>query len=259
VLWPPGQLKHLAVELECPSTGTAARRELAGARALRPLPMPAASADPSAPDTVQVELVSSPVGLDARQLYVTWAFGGMAGLRAPPGALMDAAQVTILDAQTSAEVWTSGWTAVTRPALAIDTGDALVSDHVYLVVVSVKAGSSAGRNSSATAFSTGLLAQSDWQAQWIKGGNIFRKPVSVGPGVARASAFISACQYYELYVDGQRVGANVLDVGWTNFDTNRSYTAYALDPAIFSHGCHEIGGPRERERERERENKKINK
>jgi hypothetical protein len=44
----------------------------------------------------------------------------------------------------------------------------------------------------------------------------------------RVSIFVSACQYYELFFDGARVGDHELDVVWTRFDRNRSYGAYSV-------------------------------
>jgi hypothetical protein len=41
--------------------------------------------------------------------------------------------------------------------------------------------------------------------------------------VGRVSIYVSACQYYELFLDGSRVGDHELDVVWTRFDRNRSY------------------------------------
>ena len=50
-----------------------------------------------------------------------------------------------------------------------------------------------------------------------------RKEWEVAGRVTRATVFVAACQYYELWLDGERVGLNRLDSPWTNFYTNRSY------------------------------------
>ena len=41
----------------------------------------------------------------------------------------------------------------------------------------------------------------------------YRPPASLSVG--RVSAFVSACQYYLLFLDGKRVGDHELDVAWT--------------------------------------------
>ena len=55
------------------------------------------------------------------------------------------------------------------------------------------------------------------------------------------SVFVSACQYYILYLDGSRVGDHELDVVWTKFGENRSYASYSLDPSLFGAGKHALG------------------
>ena len=60
-------------------------------------------------------------------------------------------------------------------------------------------------------------------------------------GFSRVSVFVSACQYYLLYLDGQRVGDRELDVVWTKFAENRSYSSYSLSPTLFTPGKHVVG------------------
>jgi alpha-L-rhamnosidase len=99
-------------------------------------------------------------------------------------------------------------------------------------------------------FSTGLLAQSDWgAAQWIIGGALFRHAFEIADtdainsagAITRVSLFVSACQYYVLYLDGIRIGDHELDVVWTKFAENRSYATYSLDPALLAPGKHALG------------------
>lgn len=80
--------------------------------------------------------------------------------------------------------------------------------------------------SETAAFHTGLLHPSDWKAQWIGGGNEFRKQFRLAGPVARARAFVSAMGNYELCVNGRRVGDHVLDPAWTDFGKRALYSAY---------------------------------
>jgi alpha-L-rhamnosidase len=75
-------------------------------------------------------------------------------------------------------------------------------------------------------FHTGLLDSSDWKAQWIGGGNEFRKQFRIAEPVARARAFVTAMGNYELYVNGRRVGDDMLDPAWTEFSKRVLYSAY---------------------------------
>jgi hypothetical protein len=68
-----------------------------------------------------------------------------------------------------------------------------------------------------------------------------RKDFSVDGTVARASIFVSACQYYQLYLDGQLIGDQKLDVGWTSFKTNRTYATHNIATSKLSAGEHTLG------------------
>ena len=65
--------------------------------------------------------------------------------------------------------------------------------------------------------------------------------VAGNAGAGRVSLFVSACQYYVLFLDGKRVGDHLLDVVWTKFAENRSYATYELDPTLLAPGKHALG------------------
>jgi len=46
--------------------------------------------------------------------------------------------------------------------------------------------------------------------------------------LARAICHISGVGYYELYINGQKVGNNVLDVGWTSWNQSVLYSTYDI-------------------------------
>jgi alpha-L-rhamnosidase len=119
----------------------------------------------------------------------------------------------------------------------------LRSDRTYVWSVRTKnaAGITTPWATTPGRFTTGILAQEEWQAKWIRGGTQMRKDFKVAGSVARASIFVSACQYYELYVDGKRIGEQKLDVGWTSFKTNRSYATHDIAPSLLLAGDHTLG------------------
>lgn len=72
----------------------------------------------------------------------------------------------------------------------------------------------------------GLLKPSDWQAQWITaaktdGAPLLRKAFTLKRGVKRAKAFVTAGGFFELYVNGQRVGEDYLVPNLTNYSTRK--------------------------------------
>lgn len=84
---------------------------------------------------------------------------------------------------------------------------------------------------SETAFwEMGLLNKSDWKAKWIgspeldswKGQELlsplFRKEFQADKKIKRACAYISGLGYYELYINGKKVGDHQLSPNQTNYD-----------------------------------------
>lgn len=72
----------------------------------------------------------------------------------------------------------------------------------------------------------GLLQPSDWKARWIKsqqqeGAPLFRKSFMLKRKIRQAKAFVTAGGYFELYLNGERVGEDYLVPNFTNFTTRQ--------------------------------------
>lgn len=81
-------------------------------------------------------------------------------------------------------------------------------------------------------WSMGLLEPSDWKAQWISNTEdiypdstltyaapYFRKEFSITKKIKRAVAYVCGLGFYEMYLNGYRVGDQVLAPAVTNYDT----------------------------------------
>ncbi len=97
----------------------------------------------------------------------------------------------------------------------------------------------------------GKLGADAWEAQWISDSRpqpqtreeqfdvnpapLFRKAFEVsGKKIKRARVYVSGLGYYELYLNGDRVGDHVLDPGWTNYDKRVYYAVYDVTGQIAS-------------------------
>ena len=75
----------------------------------------------------------------------------------------------------------------------------------------------AGPYSRPATFETGLLEAADWKAQWIAAPDrqtsapLLRKVFTLDQAVKRARVYVSGLGYYELHVNGRKVGDHVLD------------------------------------------------
>ena len=88
----------------------------------------------------------------------------------------------------------------------------------------------------------GLMSVADWQAQWLNDGKdnpkkdedfykddpapLFRKQFIIAKKVARARLYISGLGYYEASLNGQRIGDQMLDPGWTQYAERILYSTF---------------------------------
>jgi len=148
-----------------------------------------------------------------------------------------------------ADLWDSGKIG-SRESLNIEyAGRPLVSgERVWWAVRVWDAHGNASPMSSTASFETGLLSPSDWQAQWIQRkpevieskqdlfndhpAPLLRKEFSLDKKVVRARAYVSGLGYYELRLNGQRVGDRVLDPGWTSYAKRVLYSSYDVTAQV---------------------------
>ncbi len=94
----------------------------------------------------------------------------------------------------------------------------------------------------------GLLAPADWRAAWITRKRteplseqklfeddpapLFRKEFPIEKKLSRARVYVSGLGYYELRLNGQRVGDHVLDPGWTAYSKRVLYSTLRRDRPV---------------------------
>jgi alpha-L-rhamnosidase len=83
-------------------------------------------------------------------------------------------------------------------------------------------------------FETGLFQESDWRAEWIEGKDLFRKQITVNKIIESARVYVSGLGFYELNVNGKRIGNHVLDPGWTSYDKLVLYSTYDITQDLVS-------------------------
>jgi alpha-L-rhamnosidase len=81
----------------------------------------------------------------------------------------------------------------------------------------------------------GFLSHSDWKAKWIEmdGDTIryspsphFRKEFQLSKEIASARVYVTSHGYYELHLNGKKVGDQVLTPGWTSYGKRLQYQVY---------------------------------
>jgi alpha-L-rhamnosidase len=93
------------------------------------------------------------------------------------------------------------------------------------------------RTSDMASFETAMFSEKDWQAKWItdnhdkdhKPAPVFRKNITIaGKPVLSARAYISATGYYEMSINGKRLGKNYLDPGFTDYGKRILYVTHDI-------------------------------
>jgi alpha-L-rhamnosidase len=187
---------------------------------------------------LRAEYQQNPLGIDARRPRLSWQ------LQSPARGVMQAAyQIRVAlgerDLRAGSKlVWDSGRVQSDESAHREYGGPALESGRRYYWQVRVwDAGGKASDWSDAAWWEMGLLSAADWKADWIepdltedvKQSNpapMLRREFKLRGPVERARAWVTSHGLYELHLNGQRVGDQVLTPGWTSYNKQLQYQTY---------------------------------
>jgi alpha-L-rhamnosidase len=200
------------------------------------------SADgPLPPQNLRCEYLSNPLGIDVRQPRFAWGLDHTArGQRQTAYQILVATQPGLLD-QDKSDQWDSGKVVSEDSTQVVYSGKPLASGAAYYWKVrSWDKDGNASPYSRVVQFEMGLLSADEWKGQWIGGANQLRTEFQLAEAVARARVYICGLGYYELRINGSKVGSNVLDPGWTTYDKRVLYTTYDVTP-LLQRGANAVG------------------
>jgi alpha-L-rhamnosidase len=144
-------------------------------------------------------------------------------------------------AQDQGDQWASGRVASEESTQVVYAGKPLASGRTYWWKVRWwDRQGQASAWSAVARFEMGLLGREAWQARCMGGGTRLRTQGPLGGRVLRARAYITALGYYELRINGKKVGENVLDPGWTTYPKRALYTTYDVTPQLRA-GANAVG------------------
>jgi alpha-L-rhamnosidase len=98
-------------------------------------------------------------------------------------------------------------------------------------------------------FEMGLLSPSEWKARWIElGGDtiryspspLFRKEFELIKTIASARIYVTSHGFYEVRLNGKKVGDQVLTPGWTSYGKRLQYQVYDVTDMLLK-GNNAIG------------------
>lgn len=177
---------------------------------------------------------TNPIGIDNAKPRFSWK------ISAPVRNLMQTAysiQVATDPKFTRGKItWQSGKVSSDKSVLVPYGGQDIKPCQRYYW--RVKVWSNTGKESkwSETAFfETGLMTPDGWKAKWIeKEGDTlryspsphFRKEFIISKPVAKATVYVTSHGCYELHLNGNKVGNQVLTPGWTSYGKRLQYQVY---------------------------------
>ena len=143
------------------------------------------------------------------------------------------------------DMWDSGWVLSDNMQLIDYDGSELTSDRTYYWKVTVKDENGRESAQSETAqWSTGLFTPDEWSAQWIGSAELYdhavsrnycnisdpwlRKTVLLDEKPSKATLFVASVGYHELYVNGNKIGDDVLSPAVTDHTKRARYIAYDI-------------------------------
>jgi alpha-L-rhamnosidase len=194
-------------------------------------------------DGLKCEYRINPLGLDTAQPRLSWRLESKERGQSQTAYQVLAATNPNALAKGTGDLWDSGKVSSASSIHVIYAGKPLHSGQRICWKVRVWDRDDLPSAYSAPAWwEMGLLAPTDWRAAWVTRKRpepiseqnmfeddpapLFRKEFWIQKKVRRARVYVSGLGYYELRLNGQRVGDHVLDPGWTTCAKRVLYSTY---------------------------------
>jgi len=196
------------------------------------------------PVDLRIEYTKEPLGLDIINPRLSWKITSN-----KRGVSQSALQVTVSSNKENsqkniADMWDSGKIETDGSINIKYEGEALQSRGKYFWKVTVWDRKNKSSQSDIQYFEMGLLDKDDWKAEWItypgKGSGVFRKEFGIDSNIKKARAYVTGLGWYELRINGAKVGNKILDPAQTDYDKTIYYATYDIKDFLVE-GANAIG------------------
>lgn len=189
-------------------------------------------------DQLRVEYKTNPVGIDVILPRFSWKL--VSSVR---NTMQKSYQIQVAKDEKFSKkstVWSSSEVASDASHLVDYQGSNLQARQRYFWKVKVTDNFGNVAESAVNFFEMGLLGAGDWQAKWIEPEKpgfdvkkqqpapLIRKEFVTKPKgkIASARLYVTSRGLNEMYINGQRVGKDVLSPGWTAYQARIQYFTY---------------------------------
>ena len=195
------------------------------------------------PADLRCNFSKSPLGVDAKNPELSWRLESNSRNQRQTAFQVIVASSPALLTHSIGDLWDSGRVMTNATTGILYEGKILASSQPVFWKVRVwDKDDHASAWSKPARWEMGLMSVADWQAQWLNDGKdnpkkdedfykddpapLFRKQFIIAKKVARARLYISGLGYYEASLNGQRIGDQMLDPGWTQYAERILYSTF---------------------------------
>ncbi|MFC2125059.1 family 78 glycoside hydrolase catalytic domain [Bacteroidota bacterium] len=194
-------------------------------------------APPQSPHELKCEYFENPIGIDVVIPRLSWFVNDtLRGAEQSAYQIIVASSKDRIDAE-DADIWNSGKIMSDQSHLVEYDGPVLKSGMRYYWRVKTWDQEDQGSSFSNAAFwETGFLDNSEWKGSWI-GNNetgrpphsiMLRKEFEVDAEIRNARVYVTGLGNYVMFINGKRVGKDMLTPGWTDYPQKVQYQTYDI-------------------------------
>ena len=191
---------------------------------------------------LRCELLQNPVGIDVPKPRLSWEIkSNERNIYQTAYQIIASSSLKKLN-NNEADIWNSGKINSDKSVQVLYNGTTLKSGEYVYWKVKVWTNKSESDWSETNFWSTGLLNTTDWKAAWTGidkafprddvsvhsrlSSRYYRKEIAVNKKIKSATLYISGLGLYELFINGKKIGTQVLSPSPTDYDKTVMYNTY---------------------------------
>jgi len=206
------------------------------------LPLPQLRSDVRVTD-LTCEYRTDPLGIDVTGPRLSWKLQSQwRGQKQTAYQILVASDKAML-AENRADLWDTGKVSADQSIFVPYAGQSLTSRLTCYWKVRVwDKDDKPSPFSNVATWEMGLLKEADWQGKWltapideskdVQPAPLFRKGFVVSNEIERARVYICGLGFYELHLNGAKVGDHVLDPAFTRYDRRALYVTYDVTDQV---------------------------